>query len=84
VALAAAKKNPGLFSGLILISLNRLSRILWKEKQSRNKVLEFIDTHGVEAFTTNFIGPLFSDPGNIQPSRSSRAIAEDQFNRPLL
>jgi pimeloyl-ACP methyl ester carboxylesterase len=59
VALAAAKKNPGLFSALILFHSTAYPDTL-ERKQSRNKVLEFIDTHGVKVFTTNFIGPLFA------------------------
>jgi pimeloyl-ACP methyl ester carboxylesterase len=33
-----------------------------ERKQSRNKVLEFIDKNGVQAFTSNFIIPLLADP----------------------
>jgi pimeloyl-ACP methyl ester carboxylesterase len=60
VALAATKKSPALFSALILFHSTAYSDTL-ERKQSRNKVLEFIDSNGVKAFTTNFIGPLFAD-----------------------
>jgi pimeloyl-ACP methyl ester carboxylesterase len=63
VALEAAKINPGLFSGLGLFHSTAYADTEEK-KQSRNKVLEFINKNGVEAFTANFIGPLFSDPGH--------------------
>lgn len=63
VALEVVKKNPGLFSGLGLFHSTAYADTEEK-KQSRNKVLQFIDKNGVEAFTTNFIEPLFSDPGH--------------------
>jgi pimeloyl-ACP methyl ester carboxylesterase len=74
VALAAAKKNPALFSSLILFHSTAYSDTL-ERKQSRNKVLEFIDTNGVKAFTANFIGPLFADQDHPAVSLV-RSIAE--------
>jgi pimeloyl-ACP methyl ester carboxylesterase len=58
VALAAVKKRPDLFSALGLFHSTAFADSEEK-KQSRTKVLEFIERNGVEAFTSNFIGPLF-------------------------
>lgn len=58
VALAAANLKPRLFSALALFHSTAYADTEEK-KQSRNKVLEFIDKKGVEAFTSNFINPLF-------------------------
>jgi len=58
VALAMAKRAPELFDGLILFHSTAYADNDEK-KQSRNKVLEFIDNNGVVAFTSNFIAPLF-------------------------
>ncbi len=35
-----------------------------EKKQSRTKVIEFIDKNGVNSFTSNFISPLFVNPNN--------------------
>jgi pimeloyl-ACP methyl ester carboxylesterase len=64
VALAAAKKNPELFSALVLFHSTGYADSA-ERKQSRNKVLEFIDANGVKAFTSNFIAPLFADPQHL-------------------
>jgi pimeloyl-ACP methyl ester carboxylesterase len=61
VALSVARQEPSLFSGLILFHSTAFADSEEK-KQSRNKVLEFIDANGVLAFTTNFISPLFANP----------------------
>jgi pimeloyl-ACP methyl ester carboxylesterase len=61
VALAMAEKAPELFSGLVLFHSTAYADSAEK-RESRNKVLEFIDKHGIHAFTSNFIGPLFADP----------------------
>jgi pimeloyl-ACP methyl ester carboxylesterase len=63
VTLAAANQEPDLFSGLVLFHSTAYADSEEK-KQSRNKVLEFIDKNGVDAFTSNFIGPLFYDSGH--------------------
>jgi pimeloyl-ACP methyl ester carboxylesterase len=70
VALAMAKQKPDLFPALILFHSTALADTEEK-KESRNKVLDFISKNGVEAFTSNFIPPLFADqqhPG-IQKTR---------------
>jgi pimeloyl-ACP methyl ester carboxylesterase len=60
VALSMAEKNPALFNGLGLFHSTAYADTDEK-KQSRTKVLDFIDKNGVETFTTNFIAPLFAD-----------------------
>lgn len=61
VALSMVKKAPQLFDRLVLFHSTALPDTEEK-KQSRNKVLEFIENNGVVAFTSNFIAPLFADP----------------------
>jgi pimeloyl-ACP methyl ester carboxylesterase len=79
VALEMAKKSPDLFSSLGLFHSTAYADSDEK-KESRNKVLEFIDKHGVQKFTSNFIGPLFADEHhpavNEIRSISMRASAE--------
>lgn len=58
VALSMANKAPELFNSLVLFHSTAYADNEEK-KQSRNKVLEFIDKNGVVAFTSNFIAPLF-------------------------
>jgi pimeloyl-ACP methyl ester carboxylesterase len=60
VALAMINLNPSLFNSLILFHSTAYADNEEK-KQSRNKVLEFIRKNGVEAFTSNFIPPLYSN-----------------------
>jgi pimeloyl-ACP methyl ester carboxylesterase len=60
VALAMAAKASDLFSGIGLFHSTAYADSQEK-KESRNKVLEFIDKNGVKSFTSNFIGPLFAD-----------------------
>jgi pimeloyl-ACP methyl ester carboxylesterase len=73
VALAMVNKHPELFNGLVLFHSTAYPDSEEK-KQSRNKVLKFIDEHGVEAFTSNFIQPLFFNPHH-RAIESIRAIA---------
>ena len=61
VALAMAEQEPDLMAGLCLFHSTALADSDEK-KQSRNKVLEFIEKKGVKAFTSNFIGQLYADP----------------------
>lgn len=60
VALAMAEKQPQLFSGLGLFHSTALADTEEK-KESRLKVIEFIEKNGVLAFTSNFIPALFAD-----------------------
>jgi pimeloyl-ACP methyl ester carboxylesterase len=58
IALALIKKAPHLFNAFCLFHSTAYADSEEK-KQSRNKVLEFVDTNGVTKFTSNFIAPLF-------------------------
>jgi pimeloyl-ACP methyl ester carboxylesterase len=60
VALAMAEQQPEQFRSLILFHSTAMADSNEK-KQSRNKVLDFIKTNGVQAFTSSFIPPLYAD-----------------------
>lgn len=60
VALEMVRQSPLSFSALILFHSTALADSAEK-KESRTKVLQFIDDNGVLAFTSNFIQPLFAD-----------------------
>jgi pimeloyl-ACP methyl ester carboxylesterase len=64
VALAMAKAAPELFNGLVLFHSTAYADSE-ERKESRNKVLEFVDKNGALAFTSNFIAPLFANPGHL-------------------
>lgn len=61
VALSMIEKRPDLFMGLGLFHSTALADSAEK-KDSRTKVVEFVEKNGALAFTSNFIGPLFADP----------------------
>src|SRR6187402_3467112 len=61
VALAMIEKRPDLFVGLGLFHSTALADSAEK-KDSRTKVVEFVEKNGALTFTSNFIGPLFADP----------------------
>jgi pimeloyl-ACP methyl ester carboxylesterase len=61
VALAMVAKRPDLISGLVLFHSTALADSA-ERKESRNKVIEFVNRNGAKEFTTNFIAPLFADP----------------------
>jgi pimeloyl-ACP methyl ester carboxylesterase len=61
IALALAGLDPSKFAGLILFHSTAYADNAEK-KESRNKVLDFIDKNGVLKFTSNFIPPLFAKP----------------------
>lgn len=61
VALALADHDMDSMAGMCLFHSTALPDSDEK-KQSRNKVLEFIEKQGVQAFTSNFIGQLYADP----------------------
>jgi pimeloyl-ACP methyl ester carboxylesterase len=61
VTLALAEQAPELLAGICLFHSTGFADSEEK-RQSRNKVLEFIEKQGVQAFTSNFIGPLYADP----------------------
>jgi pimeloyl-ACP methyl ester carboxylesterase len=73
VALAMVEKKPELFSGLGLFHSTALPDTVDK-KESRLKVIDFIEKNGVLAFTSNFIAPLFADQ-NHEAIQSVRDIA---------
>jgi len=60
VALAMVGLTPERFAGLGLFHSTALADSQEK-KQSRTKVLEFVEKNGAPAFTANFIPPLFAD-----------------------
>jgi pimeloyl-ACP methyl ester carboxylesterase len=59
VALAMVEKNPVRFAGLGLFHSTAYADSEEK-KFSRTKVVEFVNQHGAEPFTSNFIPPLFA------------------------
>jgi pimeloyl-ACP methyl ester carboxylesterase len=60
VTLAMAAQHPELLAGISLLHSTAYADTDEK-KLSRTKVIEFIQQNGVEAFTSNFISPLFAD-----------------------
>jgi len=60
VTLAIAAKRPDLLAGLGLFHSTALADSIEK-KESRTKVIEFVEKNGAPAFTSNFIQPLFAD-----------------------
>lgn len=60
VALEMVRQSPLSFGGLGLFHSTALEDSAEK-KESRSKVIQFIDDNGVLAFTSNFIQPLFAD-----------------------
>jgi pimeloyl-ACP methyl ester carboxylesterase len=75
VALAMIKKRPDLFSAVGLFHSTAYADSPEK-KESRNKVIEFVEKNGPLPFATNFISPLFAHPGNPEIERVRR-IASD-------
>ncbi|HEU5147205.1 MAG TPA: alpha/beta hydrolase [Chryseosolibacter sp.] len=61
VTLAMAEQQPDALAGFCLFHSTALPDSEEK-KQSRNKVLDFIEKQGVHAFTSNFIAGLYADP----------------------
>lgn len=68
VTLAMAEQQPDVLAGFCLFHSTALPDSAEK-KQSRNKVLEFIDKQGVHAFTSNFIAGLYADPQHSSITR---------------
>lgn len=60
VTLSMAAQRPEMFAGFSLFHSTAYADSEEKKK-SRTKVVEFIQQNGVEAFTGNFIAPLFAD-----------------------
>ena len=63
VALAMAEKDPALFNGMGLIHSTAYADSD-ERKVSRNKVIEFVNRHGVGPFIQSFIPPLFNNQLN--------------------
>lgn len=63
VTLAMVEDNPSMFSGFGLFHSTAYPDSEEK-KQSRNKVIEFVRTHGVAPFIQSFIPPLFFNSNN--------------------
>jgi pimeloyl-ACP methyl ester carboxylesterase len=61
VALAMARFYPELLKGLVLFHSTALEDSPEK-KESRSKVMEFLQLHGAEAFIKPFVPPLFYNP----------------------
>ena len=60
VALAMTEQAPQKFTAIGLFHSTAWADTQQK-KQSRDKVIEFVNTNGAVAFTSNFIAPLFAD-----------------------
>jgi pimeloyl-ACP methyl ester carboxylesterase len=63
VALAMIREAPALFNALVLFHSTAYADSD-ERKESRSKVLEFVDKNGALAFTSNFIAPLFANAGH--------------------
>jgi pimeloyl-ACP methyl ester carboxylesterase len=63
VALAMVNKRPDLFSALGLFHSTAYADSPEK-KESRSKVIEFVEKNGPSAFVSNFVSPLFAHPGH--------------------
>jgi pimeloyl-ACP methyl ester carboxylesterase len=63
VALELANKQPHICSSLVLFHSTAYADTSEK-KESRSKVLEFVNKNGAVPFTTGFIPPLFANPSH--------------------
>jgi pimeloyl-ACP methyl ester carboxylesterase len=68
VALALAELDIDIMSAMCLFHSTAFADSKEK-KQSRDKVLEFIERQGVHAFTSNFIAQLYADPQHSSITR---------------
>ncbi len=74
VALAMIEQRPDLIDGLILFHSTALPDSA-ERKESRNKVIDFVNRNGAKEFTTNFIAPLFADPQHEDIERIKQIAA---------
>jgi pimeloyl-ACP methyl ester carboxylesterase len=74
IALAMVAKRPDLIAGLVLFHSTALPDST-ERKESRNKVIEFVNKNGAKEFTTNFISPLFVDPQHAGIERVKQIAA---------
>jgi len=63
VVLAMAEKKENLFAGIGLIH-STANADSPERRITRNKVIEFVTSHGATPFVQSFIPPLFFDPAN--------------------
>lgn len=75
VALSVAANNPELLDALVMFHSTAQADSAEK-KESRNKALDFIDQHGVKAFTSSFVTPLFAQPGHAGIAKVRAVAAE--------
>lgn len=74
VALAMVARRPELIGGLVLFHSTALADTD-ERKESRNKVIDFVNKNGAKEFTTNFIAPLFADPRHADIERIKQIAA---------
>jgi pimeloyl-ACP methyl ester carboxylesterase len=82
VALAMAEKAPAVISGLGLFHSTAYADSADK-KESRLKVIDFIEKNGVLAFTSNFIPPLFADQNHKAISKVREIAIQSSKNAVL-
>lgn len=75
ITLALAAEAPELPRGICLFHSTALADSDEK-KESRNKVLDFIEKQGVHAFTSNFISQLYADPQHHSIVKVKRLAVE--------
>lgn len=75
VTLAMVAKAPQLFSAVGLFHSTAYADSAEK-KESRTKAIDFVERNGAEAFTTNFILPLFADPRHSGVERVKKIAAQ--------
>lgn len=73
VALGMAAANPGML-GAIGLFHSSAGADAPEKKASRDKTIEFVQANGAQAFTSNFIQPLFANPTDPAVAEA-RAIA---------
>jgi pimeloyl-ACP methyl ester carboxylesterase len=74
VALAMIARRPDLIDGIVLFHSTALPDNA-ERKESRLKVIEFVNKNGAKEFTTNFIAPLFADPQHADIERIRQIAA---------
>ena len=74
VALAMVAKRPDLIAGIVLFHSTALADSA-ERKESRNKVIDFVNKNGAKEFTTNFIAPLFADQQHAEIERVRQIAA---------
>ncbi|HTF18766.1 MAG TPA: alpha/beta hydrolase [Chryseolinea sp.] len=74
VALSMIAMRPDLIGGLVLFHSTALADSA-ERKESRNKVIDFVNKNGAKEFTTNFIAPLFANPQHADIERIKQIAA---------